>query len=300
MPRSLGLLLFLLASSFAWAGAPAARLQVSEPRAFGHTLGDVLERRVVLELDRPLRLADDALPRPGRIGAWLELSPPQVQARPGAGHTRYEITLSYQVVNSPREIVTLALPEVVFSLEGGPRRAMESVPDFPFTLAPLTPEHVLARAPLDEMQPAAAPPRIDTGGLRLRLAAYGVAAGAILLFLAGRLWGIPFLTAGRGPFALACRELRRLSRSSSDGTRREAIRRVHRAFDRTAGRALFAAELPAFLREHPRYAPLAPDIERFFELSRREFFAGGAAEPDLLPWLAGFCAACRGVERGTR
>lgn len=127
-----------------------------------------------------------------------------------------------------------------------------------------------------------------------------MAAGAILVFLAWRLWGIPFLALGRGPFARALREVAKLARSRGDGARRDAIRRVHRAFDEAAGHALFATELAEFLRRHPRYAPARDDIERFFELSRREFFAGGAADPDLLPWLARLCRDCRGLERGTR
>jgi mxaA protein len=289
----------LLLASLARGAEPEARLEVREPRAYGHTLGDVLERRVLLELAEPWRLAGEALPKPGRLGAWLELLPPEVKSRAGSGRRRYEITLSYQVVNAPREIVTLELPALTLPLTG-PRPAFETVPDFPFTLAPLTPEHILARAPLDETQPDAAPPRIETRNMEARLLACAAAAGTILLFLGWRLWGIPFLAAGRGPFALAWREVRTLARGRGNAGAREAIRRLHRAFDQTAGRALFAAEVPAFLREHPRYAPLAPDIERFFELSRREFFAGGAADPELLSWLAGFCRACRSLERGTR
>ena len=296
----LSVALLLLLSCLARAAGPEARLEVTEPRAFGHTLGDVLERRVVLELEPPWRLADDALPKPGRTGAWLELRAPQMNSRPGIGRNRYEITLAYQVVNAPREIVTLALPELTLPLAGGPRPAFESVPDFPFTLAPLTPEHILARAPLDEMQPDAAPQRIETRAIKLRMLAYATAAGTILLFLAWRLWGIPFLAAGRKPFAAASREVRRLARSRSETAHREAIRRMHRAFDETAGHALFATELPAFLRQHSRYAPLKPEIERFFEVSRGEFFAGGAADPDLLPWLGRFCRECRSLERGTR
>lgn len=299
MWRSLTLALLLAVASLARGAGSEARLAVIEPRAYGHTLGDVLERRVVLELDDPWRLADDALPKPGRVGAWLEVRPAGIRSRAVGGGVRYEITLAYQVVNAPREIATLALPEVTLAL-AGPRPAFESVPDFPFTLAPLTPEHILARAPLDEMQPDASPPPIATTAVTVRLAAYAAASGAILLFLAWRLWGIPLLAAGSGPFALARRDLRRLARRRGETAHREAIKRVHRAFDQTAGRALFAAEVPEFLREHPRFMPLSADIERFFELSRREFFAGAAADPALLPWLEDFCKACRALERGTR
>lgn len=283
----------------AWATGPVTLVQSEEPRAFGHTLGDVLERRVVLEVEPPYRLEESSLPKARRIGAWLEQRSPQFTTRSRGGPTRYEIVLSYQILNSPRELTTLALPEVALDFTGGGPPLRETLPEYPITAGPLTPEYILARAPLDETQPDAPPPSVPTAAIEARLLAYACAAAAILLFLAYRLWGIPFLAATRGPFARASGEVKRLVRAGTEAGRREAMRRIHRAFDETAGRAVFAQALPEFLARHPRYGPLGAEIERFFELTRLEFFAGRGTGADAGQWLAEFCRRCRSVERGT-
>jgi mxaA protein len=302
MPMFMRLSIFTLAlfAPLAWAAVPVTRLESVEPRAFGYTLGDVIERRVIVEVQSPYALAPKSLPRPGRIGAWLELRVPDVKAIRSDGGNRYEIALVYQLVNSPNEVRTLALPQADLEFSGGARPIRETIPEFLFTAGPLTPEQIVARGPLDEMQPDVAPPPVPTDAIRKRLAGYAAAAAVVLLILAYAMWGIPFLERTRGPFARAIGEVKRLARARDEAATRKAIRRIHRAFDETAGRAVFASEVPSFLARHPRYASLGPEIARFFELSRQEFFAGGARESGALPWLAGFCRECRNRERGSR
>jgi mxaA protein len=302
MPMFMRLSLLTLAvfAPLAWAAAPVTRLETVEPRAFGYSLGDVIERRVVVEAQAPYTLTAKSLPRPGRIGAWLELRAPEVKAMHDGGANRYQIVLVYQLVNSPNEVRTLALPEADLEFTGGERPVRETIPEFLFTAGPLTPEQIVARGPLDEMQPDVTPPPVPTDAIQKRLAGYAAAAAVILLFLAYALWGIPFLDRTRGPFARAVGEVKRLARARDDAATRKAIRRIHRAFDETAGRAVFASEVSSFLARHPRYASLGPEIARFYELSRQEFFAGGTQERGVLPWLAEFCRECRNRERGSR
>jgi len=277
---------------------PLPQLEIQEPRAYGHVVGDVLERRIAIELPPGTRLAEKSLPKPGRTGAWLDLQAAEVSVTAGVNSHRVEITLAYQIVNAPREVLTLALPEVMLQLSGGTVPSVD-VPERPFTVGPLTPTTILARGPLDEMQPDAPPALIDTGARERRLAAYAVAGGMLALFLFYRLWGIPFLARGRGPFAQAYRRVKRLAGRDDTETLRDALRRIHRALDDSAGRAVFAGELRAFLAEQPRFGPLASDLEQFFEISRREFFGEGVQEPGLPAWLADFCRRCRNLERGS-
>jgi mxaA protein len=300
MSTRLSVLALVAFAPLTWAAAPVAQVQTVEPRAFGYTLGDVLERRVIVDTQAPYTLAANALPKPGRIGTWLELRAPELRTIVREGGTRYEIVFTYQLINAPTELKTLAVPDLMLELTDGAKPVREIVPEFLFTAAPLTPENILARGPLDEMQPDAAPPLLPVATIETRLIAYATAAAAILLFLACRMWGIPFIEASRGPFARAASDVKRLARTPGDTANREAIRRIHRAFDETAGRAVFADEVPEFLSHHPGYAALAPDIGRFFDLSRQEFFAGRTVEPSILSWLAGFCRECRAVERGSR
>src|SRR6266850_1120684 len=51
--------------------ACALSLQTIEPRAFGYTVGDVLQRRVVLDPNRDGTLDPASLPHPGRSGRWF-------------------------------------------------------------------------------------------------------------------------------------------------------------------------------------------------------------------------------------
>lgn len=297
-PRHALLLIGWLAAAAIAGDQALPRFEVREPRAYGHVVGDVLERRIAIELPADSQLVEKSVPGPGRAGRWLELQGAHVSRTPGVGSHRVEIALRYQIVNAPREVLTLALPEVSLQLSGGTVSRVD-VPDWPITVGPLTPATILARGPLDEMQPDAQPVGIDTGALERRLAAYAVAAGALALFLVYRLWGIPFLARGRGPFARAYGRVRKLARRNDPGAVQDALRRMHRALDESAGRAVFKGELQSFLERRPRFAPLAPDLERFFDLSRSEFFGEGAEQPRSLSWLEDLCRRCRNVERGS-
>lgn len=293
------LLLAWLAATTGMAGDQALpRFEVREPRAYGHVVGDVLERRIEIELPADSELVEKSVPKPGRAGRWLELQAADVSRTAGVGSHRVDIALRYQVVNAPREVLTLALPEISLQLSGGTAPRLD-VPDWPFTVGPLTPATILARGPLDEMQPDAPPPGIDTSRLEHRLAGYAFAAAVLALFVNYGLWGVPFVARSRGPFARAHRELRKLARRNHPGAVREALRRVHRALDESAGRAVFKGELQSFLAQRPRFAPLVPELEKFFDISRSEFFGEGVEEPHPLPWLEDLCRRCRNVERGS-
>lgn len=295
----IALLLACLAASVGAAEErPLPRLEVHEPRAYGHVLGDVLERRIEVELPSGTRLVEKSVPKPGRAGRWLELQAVEASRTAGVGSHRFEIILAYQIVNAPREVLTLALPEVTLELSGG-TLARLTVPEWPFTAGPLTPTTILARGPLDEMQPDAPPKPISTSAVATRLAAYAVAGGVLALFLFYQLWGIPFLARSRGPFARAHRQVKMLAGRDDAGAVRDALREIHRALDEWAGRAVFSRELEALLSQRPKFAPLEADLERFFEISRREFFGEGADEPGVLPWLEALCRRCRNIERGS-
>ena len=47
---------------------------------------------------------------------------------------------------------------------------------------------------------------------------------------------------------------------------------LHRAFDRTAGRALQASTLPALFKRAPHFAPERAAIEQFYSASNLRFF----------------------------
>lgn len=294
--RCLGLVGLVIAGPVC--AAPDVRVEVINPRPFGHAIGDVLERRVAVEVSGGLALGE--LPRAGRIDALLEARTPAVTASRRRGHTRYEILLAYQIIGSPESVTTAVLPAVPLAFVPAEAAPARTVPDWPITVAPLAPVHVLGRAGLEEMRPDREPAAIPTRPMVLRLGLYALTAMLLGLYLAYRRYGLPWWPGGPGPFARAYRDLRSLGAAGERDARRAAFQRVHRAFEETAGRAVFANDLPQFFAAHPRFNPVRDAIEAFYEASRREFFGEAPGADAPIADLLALCRECRRRERGGR
>lgn len=279
-----------------WAdeASPVSKIEIIEPRPFGYVIGDTLTRRIVLETAGGATLDADRLPKPGRVSSWLELV--DVSAR--GGPTRREVVLTYQIFNSAPEVSTRALPALRIPFTTAAGTAFHDVPQFLFTSGSLTPEYVAAREGLEEMRPDAPPPPFSTAPVRARLALYSLGLAAVALYFVYSYLGLPFFARSRGPFARALKAVNAAGRARDERQGRQAaLKALHRAFDETHRGTVFGEHLDRFFAEHDRYAPLRPEVERFFAGSRSEFFGTGAAELTL-PWLAGFTRALRDRERG--
>jgi mxaA protein len=275
-----------------WVGAAqAATLQATteEPRAFGYQVGDVVQRRITVEVPEGMVLDENSLPRPGARGTALELR----ALRQKAVAKGAQIELYYQVFLSPVEARTLEMPSFTLRYEGVPRAQELRIESWPVTVAPLMPVEVSPRTGLGELQPDAAPPLFDTRAQSARLLAYAALLAALLAYLAFVYFGLPWWGSQRRPFALAWRQL------NPALPWREACQRVHAALNQSAGEVLFENGVDRFTTRHRAFAPLKEDILRFLRLSQREFFEGGARDADDAAWLTGFCKRCRNAERGS-
>ena len=275
-----------------------AQLRTEEPRAFGQRVGDVVQRRVLLQLPPGRQLDPSSLPQAGRRGRAIELkavrwTPPAWWQAQDAPH---EILLDYQVFVSPPEVRTLELPPFRLSLRGGERPEELRVDAWPLTLAPLVPREPSPRNGLGDLRPEAPAPLIDTGPRQARLWALAVLASPGLIYLIQVYLLAPWWASRRRPFARAHQAMRRLGCGHTPAQQQQALRLLHGALDQTAGEVLFEQGLDRFLRQHPRYAPLRAELQRFFAQSRTSFFGGGVeASGDWLPTLARQCAD---LERG--
>lgn len=294
------LAVLLLIAGAAWAQPVLVRFEVENPRAFGYVIGDTVTRRVVAEVAKPYRLQEKLLPKPGRLGPWLELRGITVKGRSGFATNRYELDFTYQVFNSPESIRVLELPHIDLHFQGEDGMLAQQIPIWSFTVAPIMPGTVLMREGLGAMRPDVPPPLLAAAPYRMRLGLYAAGGAAILLYLVYAYVGLPFIARSNGPFARAYRELRRFARRGDADGFRAALRRMHRAFDETAGATVFGERLAQFVAEHPRYADLKDAAEQFFRLSRHEFFGEGASAPQVrsMQWLLAFCRDCRDRERG--
>jgi len=297
-------------AGMALAGAAHASVSVEadQPRAFGYTVGDRVERRVTVRASAGLTLDEATLPDVGRQGKALELRELQRQVfREAGGGQRHEMRFVYQVFLAPAATRTLEMPPVVLRFRAAATNPAARSEDaridaWPLTVSPLVPVEVSPRRGLGEWQADAAPPLIDTAPARKRLLVCAVVLVGLLGYLLAVFVLLPWLGRQSRPFERAWRAVRATPAAASEAQRRTALREVHSALNQTAGQVLFAGGVDDFIARHPRYAPLREELLGFFARSQQAFFAQPAAGGDaaaLGPWLLAFCRRCRDIERGT-
>ncbi len=269
--------------------AHALVLQTVEPRAFGYTVGDALERRVLVDRARDGVVDPASLPKPGRTGRWFQLR--EVTALPDG------LRLAYQIVNAPPQPDQENLPALglrVIGPDGQPHDA--EIAPFTVTMAPVAhfgPYDVIQSA---DVRPDLEAPAIDTSASRSRV----LACAAALLALSALLWAPRLLRrlAWRkvGPFARARRALRRLPARGDDiEARRQALRRLHQALDETAGLTLALDNVELLFQAQPWLAPARAQVEALFADSRATFF--GHSPPPPLARLVGAASQWAELER---
>ena len=290
--RAAAWLLALAAGAASAAGPATLQAQTEEPRAYGWRVGDVLQRRIRIDVPDGLALDAASLPRPGARGRALELR----AVRRDRSEGREELVLEYQVFLSPPSVRTLEMPPVVLHFEGRPRAQDLRVDAWPVTVAPLVPPEVSPRRGLGELQPDIDAPPIDTTALHTRLVAWLGAATLLAGVLALRHFGLPWWNRRHRPFARAWPALRGLAADDPDAWR-QACERLHAAFNESGGEVLFERGVERFAARRPAFVPLRDDMRRFLAISRRGFFGDGARSPGDAAWLVEFGRRCRDAER---
>lgn len=291
----------LMVSGMAAAAADDAApivVQVSDPRAFGHLVGDVLTRTIVLEVPSRLKLDDASVPTTGRIGHSFELRRVAQNWLPTLTGRRYTLALDYQVFRAPGEPVVLDLPSFTLRFDGQPQGEELRIDFAPVGITPLAPLEAPLRAGLGTLRPDIPALRADTRPEQRRLGLYALLALLPLAHLAMVYLGWPWWRRRQRPFARARRRLQGVPVAGPPGEWLDAWRALHAALDATASRVLHAGAIDRFVAERPAYAAVRGEMLQFFERSERFFFGGQAPlEADRL-WLREFCRRCFDIERG--
>jgi mxaA protein len=281
------------------------------PHRLGYVVGDMIDRRVVVTAPTGLALEPASLPKPGIQNIWLTLI--RATAREQAGTpTRYEIDLRYQLINAPTEVRSLLLPAFHIRFapapprELGPARpavnAEAAIGEQRVTIAPILPVHVPVSAAL--VRPDRSPRALSSTPELIAAVVSTVLAVAIVAALTSQ----PIRRRRNGPFARAHRRLRRTvlraerMGAATQGVYPSALRVVHRAFDQTAGWSVFPDRVGDFLAQWRQFSDLRGGIERFLDMSQREFFECRSREDPQrergeLRWLLEFTHECRARER---
>jgi mxaA protein len=267
----------------------ALLLETVEPRPFGYTVGDVLERTLRVDRTRDGTLDPASLPKPGRIGRWFQLR--AVIPLPDG------VRLDYQIVNMPPQPDRENLPSLRVRVIGPDGRARDA--DIgPFTVAMTPVAHFDSNDAIDadDVRPDLNPRPIDTARRRARVFLY---AGALTALVAMQLAPAMARRLGwrrAGPFARALRALRRLPRREEDvAARNDALRRLHEALDEAAGRTLALDNVEALFLAHPWLAPARASVEALLAQSRASFFA--EAPPPPRAHLVSLAAQLADLER---
>lgn len=299
--RWLAVLFVAMSVAGSWAAARTPSVTVSNSRAFGYFLGDIIHRTVTLRLGPGEALDVASLPHPGPLNYWLELARIDHRERSEGEDTVHTLDLAYQTFYVPLDPRRLVIPGFRLKLQGAGEL---SVPEFGFITSPI--RQLFAAASQSsgsaiELQADRPAPRVATGAERTALLASSVIALAALIGLAWHSAWWPFNRRPSRPFTEAARYLKaNLGRLDNASGYRDALLKLHRAFDLAAGRRLLADDVPAFIGAHPEFQPQQPDIERLFMASRRAFFANDVDEARVampLSALVGLSADLGAAER---
>jgi mxaA protein len=289
----------LVMPMWAIASAPTAvnarDISIQNPsRNVGLNIGDVLTRTVSVDLPPGFRIAKSALPQKGSQQQGIELVEVTLDETSAGKAMHYTLTLRYQIFAHRAQPSVLQLPEETIAATGDKQAVTITVPTWRFWLSPLAVSTMASAKAnvMPELPPAAIATHEHTGRLYACLALLALGVLGLLYINAERAW-LPLMG---GPFARAYRRLKRLPATSTQ----PGYLLLHQAFNRTYGSSLFAADIPAFIAQHPRFAPLQPDIEAFFLASSASLFAGRQGENSVQAGLLMLCRKLRDCERRAR
>jgi mxaA protein len=277
------LILWLAVTCAGPAAAQVRAVDLYAPRPFGYSIGDIVAHRVEIALDEAYRLDPASLPQPHALNYWLELENVRVADHGSdGGARRYTLDLVYQTFYAPLEPKRLDIPALTLSAVNGERRATVTVPAWSFLMSPL--REIVATGPGQTMalRPDIAPWLIPTARALHALIATAAVAALALTALVWQMGWWPFNCRPSRPFARAARLVRAaLARSptsaASASAYRAALLALHRGFDATAGKGVFAEDLPAFFQMHPAFRTLEVEVKRLFNASRSAFFGSDPA-----------------------
>lgn len=122
-----------------------------EPKQFGYVLGDVFERRIILETPKKyLQDQRDGLVKIERINNWFSITKAEIVE---SEKSKQQIKISYQVVNVPDKPEMVEVPPIELLLMDNEDKIKLKIPEVLLTVAPVTPLLVSNRGGLAEIQP---------------------------------------------------------------------------------------------------------------------------------------------------
>ena len=274
-------------------------------RDAGYVVGDILDRTITITVKKPYQLVKESIPIVGYEHRWkgqisgIELIKVSTEEMQLTDSTTHVIHLSYQVFTTGKLAKPAALRAEILKMRNTEKKEVLQyrVPSFGFRVSPLS---VFGSVKLkEELSPYTPPFLIDSSKQKLTLK---VLLGTLSFSLLGlvyifgmRAW-LPRMGA---PFAKAYRDIRKMPDSAAG--LQQAVSRIHESLNKTAGSSLFGNNIERFIQDKPAFTPLKPEIQKFFDLSRKVFFEPESTQnlnEHSKVWLMKFCRQLRDCERG--
>jgi mxaA protein len=266
----------------------ALPLETIEPRPFGYTVGDVVQRRLLVDRSRDGTLDPASLPRPGRYGRWFQLR--EVTPLPDG------VRLAYQIVNAPPEPQTENLPSFRVRVIGTDGRARDAdIGPYAVAMTPVVHFGSNEIVQADNIRPDLDPKPIDTSSRRQRVFLYAAALLALAVVQLAPALARWLGWRQAGPFVRAQRAMRRRLRHDDVGARIDALRCLHEALDEAAGGTLALDNVQRLLLAQPWLVPARANVEALLAESRAAFF--GDAPPPTRARLDALASQLANLER---
>lgn len=282
-------------------------IKTVEPKKLvGYTVGDVIEREVVLIIKAPYQLIETSLPIPGYEKRYkgqligIELKNIQHEKEALDNSTRHNIKLAYQVFTNNVVAKNAALgPEYLHLINTTDKKDLVKyrIPSLDIAISPIA---IFGQVKIENnMSTFHAPFKMasdkEQQQLKIAVAVLFISLLGLLYILGKHAW----LPRMGGSFATSYRKIRKLPESQT-GLQR-AVTEMHHAFNHSAGITVFSHNIDELISRKPNFAPIKSDIQQFFALSRQVYFEPNASHGlgnHPLVWLKGFCRRCRDCERG--
>jgi mxaA protein len=252
-------------------------------KSWGVLLGDVITMSV--ELPIPASDVDmSSIPHVDkRFGDWLSIRDIVINDS--------QLLIDFQLVNVAPETTEVLTPKLSFrSIDS----AFIDIEQVPFTISPVIPKADKDSVSKLVLKPAHQPEMIDTNAIYQTLM-LGVVSSALLLLVLV-VWSVGWRPRNRLPFAEALHGLRML-RWQHNNDPQQAVRIVHKAFNRTANKTVVFSQLDQLFKAAPWLQPLEQQITSFYEVSSQHFFSQAGSEGHDIKQLKQLLKACRAKEK---
>ena len=279
---------------------------IDPAKRVGYTVGDVIEREVILTIKAPYKLIDTSLPITGYEKRYrgqligIELKSIKHLKDEHKDYTKHHINLAYQVFTNNVVAKNAALgPEYLnlINTKNSKDLVKYRIPSLDIAISPIA---IFGQVKIENNMSTFLGPLLlkddkETQWLKVSLALLVLSLFSLTYIVGMHAW----LPRMGGPFAKAYRALRKLP-DSAEGLK-QAISLVHQSLNSSASMSVFNDNLDMFLAEHPKFLPIKTEIQQFFGLSRQVYFEPAAAHnvgEKPKQWLLQFTRRCRDCERG--